>query len=129
MLVARPRDAVQWTLYYPPVIYFRADEFPAGPDWQAVRQSIEFYRAGDLQKAFQSIATFPGLSATLVFLPRASLLLAVGRVDEADADIQRALNLNRDDSDALALQTIIAVVQNEKEKALDITQRAVACGS
>ena len=52
-LVARPRDAVQWTLYYPPVIYFRPDELPSGPDWQPVRQSIDFYRAGDLQRAFR----------------------------------------------------------------------------
>ena len=34
-VVARPRDAVQWALYYPPVIYIRPDEFPAGSDWQA----------------------------------------------------------------------------------------------
>ena len=56
-IVARPRDAVQWALYYPPVLYLRPDEFPAGPDWQGtVRQSIEFYLRGDLQRAFQSIA-------------------------------------------------------------------------
>ena len=59
-VVARPRDAVQWALYYPPVLYFRPDEFPAGPDWQGmVRQSIEFYLRGDLQKAFDSIANVP----------------------------------------------------------------------
>src|SRR5438477_7817730 len=59
-VVARPRDAVQWTLYYPPVLYFRPDEFPAGPDWQGmVRQSIEAYMRGDLQRAFNSIARVP----------------------------------------------------------------------
>ena len=51
-----------------------------------------------------------------VFAYRASLLLAVGRVDEADADIERALRLDPNDSDALALQTIIAVVQNEQRQ-------------
>ena len=60
-VVARPRDAVQWALYYPPVLYVRPDEFPAGPGWQGmVRQSVEFYLRGDLQKAFESIATVPG---------------------------------------------------------------------
>ena len=125
-IVARPRDAVHWTLYYPPVIYLRPDELPPGPDWQAVRQSTEFYLKGDLQRAFQSIATVPGtLSDPRLFAYRASLLLAVGRVDEAAADIQRALSLHPQDSNALALQTIIAVAQNENEKALTVAQQAV----
>ncbi len=43
-IVARPRDAVQWTLHYPPVLYFKRDEFPAGTDWQGmVRRSLESY--------------------------------------------------------------------------------------
>ncbi|MGH8591983.1 MAG: FecR family protein, partial [Gammaproteobacteria bacterium] len=29
-VLARPRDAVQWALYYPPVLYLRPDEFPPG---------------------------------------------------------------------------------------------------
>jgi tetratricopeptide (TPR) repeat protein len=126
-VVARPRDAVQWALYYPPVLYLRPDEFPAGPGWQGmVRQSLEFYLRGDLQKAFESIATVPGtISDPRFFAYRASLLLAVGRVDEANADIERVLNLNPNDSNALALQTIIAVVQNENERAFDVAQKAV----
>ena len=50
----------------------------------------------------------------------------MGRVDEASTDIERALSLNPNDSDAFALQSIIAVVQNEKEKALNVAQQAVA---
>ncbi len=127
-VVVRPRDAVQWALYYPPVISLHPDEFPPGPGWQGrVRQSIEFYMQGDLQKAFESIATVPGtISDPRFFTYRASLLLAVGRVDEAGTDIERALNLNPNDNNALALQAIIAMVQNENEKALDIAQKAVA---
>src|SRR5438105_3852678 len=78
-VVARPRDAVQWALYYPPVLYVRPDEFPAGPDWQGlVRQSLEFYLRGDLQKAFASIANVPeNISEPRFFAYRAHLLLAV----------------------------------------------------
>ena len=91
-----------------------------------VRQSIEFYLRGDLQKAFDSIANVPeNIRDPRFFAYRASLLLAVGRVDEAKADIERALRLNPNDSNALALQTIIAVVQNEKDKALQVAQQAV----
>ncbi len=127
-VVTRPRDAVQWALYYPPVLYFRPDEFSAGPDWQGmVRQSIQFYLRGDLQRAFGTIANVPpDVRDPRFFAYRAHLLLAVGRVDEASADIERALRLDPNDSNALALQTIIAVVQNEKDKALSVAQRAVA---
>ena len=125
--LVRPRDAVHWGLYYPPVLYFRPDEFPPGPGWQGrVRQSVEFYQGGNLQKAFESIATVPEtIRNPRFFAYRAHLLLAVGRVEEANADIGRALKLNPNDSNALALQTIVAVVQNEKDKALAVAQRAV----
>jgi tetratricopeptide (TPR) repeat protein len=126
-VVVRPRDAVRWAIYYPPSLYFRAEEFPAGPDWQgAVRNSLEAYMKGDFQAAFENIK---GVQDTLgeprFFAYRASLLLAVGRFDEANRDIERALSLNPNYSDAFALQAIVAVAQNEKEKARDVAQRAV----
>ncbi|MGB7067300.1 MAG: FecR domain-containing protein, partial [Syntrophobacteria bacterium] len=93
-VVVRPRDAVQWALYYPPVLYF-----PEG-----VREDRSDPR-------FLAYST--------------SQLLAVGRVDEADAEIGRALRLDPNNSDALSLQAIIAVVQNDRDKALSAAQQAV----
>jgi ferric-dicitrate binding protein FerR (iron transport regulator) len=56
VLVAKPRDAVQWALYYPPVVYLTADEFPAGSDWRGnVRNSLGFYAKGDITKAFEAL--------------------------------------------------------------------------
>ncbi len=126
-VVARPRDAVQWTLHYPPVLYFRPAEFPAGPDWQGmVRRSLEAYTRGDIKGAFDAIAGVPPtVPDPRFFAYRAHLLLTVGRVDEAAADIERALKLAPNDPDALALQTIIAVAQNDKDRALATAQRAV----
>ncbi len=96
-VVARPRDAVQWALYYPPVIYVPPGDQPTKEDMNDPR-----------------------------FLThRASLMLAVGRVDEASADLKRALRLKANYSDAYALQSIIAVVQNDKDKALKLAQKAV----
>lgn len=125
--VVRPRDAVQWALHYPPVLCPQPDVFPSAPDWQGrVRQSIEYYFKGDLHKAFESIASVPkSVHDPRFYDYRASLLLAVGRVDEANEDIARVLRLAPNDADALALRSIIAVAQNEKDKALDIAQRAV----
>ena len=46
-----------------------------------VRQSIEFYLRGDLQKAFNSIKNVPeDIRNPRLFAYRAALLLAVGRV-------------------------------------------------
>jgi tetratricopeptide (TPR) repeat protein len=126
-VVARPRDAVQWALYYPPVIYTPPDQWQAGVDWQRmVGASTTFYLQGDVKKAFDAIKNIPEtIREPRFFTYRAFLLLAVGRVDEANADIVRALRLQPNDSDALALQTIIAVVQNDKDRALSLAQQAI----
>ena len=126
-VVARPRDAVQWTLHYPPVLYFARDEFPAGSDWPGmVRRSLESYVNGDTPGAFNAIATVPStVTDPRFFTYRAHLLLTVGRVDEAAVDIEHALRLAPNDANALALRTIIAVVQGDRDRALDTAQKAV----
>ena len=98
-VVARPRDAVQWALYYPPVMY----DIP-----------LEV-----IEMAPQEI------SDPRILAQRAALLLDVGRLEEALADLDRALMFKPDYSDALALQAIIAIVQNDSDKALDLAQKAV----
>ena len=94
-VIVRPRDAVQWALYYPPTIYFRPQDFPSGPGWQGmVRNSIEAYTKGDLPASFEAIKGVPDtLGEPRFFAYRAALLLAVGRVDEANRDIDRAHQL------------------------------------
>src|SRR5439155_2259533 len=125
--VVRPRDAVQWALYYPPVAYFRSEDFRGAQPWEGmVRNSLEAYTKGDYQAAFDALkAAPPDVTDPRFFAYRASLLLGVGRVDEAGPDLERALKLNPNYSDALALQSIIAVVQNDKERALSVAQKAV----
>jgi tetratricopeptide (TPR) repeat protein len=91
--VVRPRDAVQWTLYYPPILY----AYPEG--------------LKDTDPRF--------------YTHRASSLLGVGRVEEAKSDIAQALKLDPQNSLAFSLQSIIAVTQNEKGKALDLAGKAV----
>lgn len=125
-VVARPREAVQWALYYPPVIY------PSPATWSgekrgALQQANEFARQGNLGKAFEALASIPENLHDAGFLTyRASLLLAVGEVASAQTDIMQALRLRPQDSQALALQTIIAIVHQEKDRALATAQQAVA---
>jgi tetratricopeptide (TPR) repeat protein len=85
--VVHPRDAVQWTLYYPPVFS------PNAP-----------------------------LNASL---QQAAQALAVGRVNQAQSDLSRVLAHGPNNSDALALQSIIALTQNDSTLARELAQRAV----
>ncbi|MCK5229775.1 MAG: FecR domain-containing protein, partial [Desulfobulbaceae bacterium] len=128
-VVVRPRDAVQWALYYPPVLDYQLADFSGASttDWQAmVRKSIGFFWEGDLAGAFSSLEETPDdISDPRFFIYRAALHLSVGRVDDASADIKRALDFDPSNSHAFALQSIIAVAQNRKEQALDLARKAV----
>ena len=55
---------------------------------------------------------------------RASRSLTVGRVSEAEADLAGALKRRPGFGDALALQSMIAVVQNERDLALELALKA-----
>jgi len=94
-----PRDAVQWTLYYAPILDY---ELPAADEKAPPEQVNDpFFYTG-----------------------RAAQRLAVGRVDEARSDIKMALSIDLNNVDALALKSIIAVAQNDRE-ALSLANQAV----
>jgi tetratricopeptide (TPR) repeat protein len=94
--VVRPRDAVQWALYYPPVVYQAPSAGMAAQDTNDPRFLIQ----------------------------RASQRLSTGQVDAASADLDRALGLDAGNGDALALQSVIAVVRNDKDNALALANQA-----
>jgi Flp pilus assembly protein TadD len=56
----------------------------------------------------------------------AGALLRLGRVDDAERDIQATLAAAPGNADALALGAIIRVVKNDKQAALDLAQQAVS---
>lgn len=58
-------------------------------------------------------------------MQQAEYLLSVGRADEATAVINRLLTGNPFNSAATALQSIIAVVQNDKDRAFELAHHAV----
>jgi tetratricopeptide (TPR) repeat protein len=126
-LVARPRDAVRWALHYPPVLDVRpADLAPEAGAKDQLRVSLTAWRQGDVGGALGAIAQVPPSAEDVRFLTyRAQLLLAVGRVDEAGADLERALAASPKDPGALSLQAIVAVVQNDRERALQLSAAAV----
>jgi tetratricopeptide (TPR) repeat protein len=127
MIVARPRDAVAWALYYPPVLAALAERRPRPralpPGLQA---AIDAVAANDYQGALDALDAVPEAARDARYWTyRAGVLLNVGRVDEARAAIARALALDPEAGEALAQRAIIAVVQNRPEEALADARRAV----
>lgn len=128
IFIVHPRDAVQWTLYYPAIIAYRLDDIPSIAEHLRSRlsQSVVAYQQGDLNRAFTLVDGFSKeIDDARFHVYRANLSLAVGRVPEALADIEKALALEADNSEALALRSIVAVVQNRKAEALGDAQKAV----
>ncbi len=125
-LGVRPGDAVQWSIYYPPL--FDAKALSGTADWvEPVRRSAQAYLAGDMAGAFAAIATLPdSIADARSYNYRAGLLLAVGRLDQAQADIARSLNLAADNAHAVALQSVVALARNDKSAALDLARKANA---
>ena len=125
-IVVRPRDAVQWTLYFPTVLDYTARGASIGGE-SSIQESIDLYRRGRLAEAIARLDRVPEASRNARILSyRAGLLLLVGRLDEAAPDLERALALDPRHSDALALQAIIAVVRNDSDSAQTLASRAIA---
>jgi tetratricopeptide (TPR) repeat protein len=126
VVIIDPRDAVQWALYYPPLIDYRQVPYPEGPDAQAIRRALEHYRRGTLPETLRSLEQVPPERRDARFFTlRAGLLLSVSQVAEARADIEEALRRNPSEATAHALRSIIALVQNQKKEALRLARQAV----
>lgn len=125
-LVANPRDAVQWSLYYPPL--FDSAVLTGSASWmEPAQRSFNAYLAGDSAAAFAAIAAVPeNVADARFFNYRAGLLLSVGRVDEAQTDIARALGFAAENAHAQALQSVVALARNDKSAALDLARQANA---
>ena len=127
--VVRPRDAVQWALYYPAIQDFSPEDFPGEADWQLKsRASAEAWRKGDTAGAMVPLKGLNDgtVTDTRYLLYRTSLALTVGRVDEASAYLERTLEADPKNASAYAMQSIIATTQNNKAAALDLANRAVS---
>ncbi len=98
-LLIKPADAVQWTLYYPPIT--PADAVPV--------------------KDCRDVAAGSRASCLIA---RAERLLRAGRVDEAQTNISDALAVAPYSSDAKALSSIVSLVKNDKAEALRLAKEA-----
>ena len=84
-------------------LYLRPEEFQPGPGWQGlVRNPLRPTLRVIFMRPSRAIKGVPNdLREPRFFVYRASLLLAVGRVDEAGPDLERALSLDPNYGEAL----------------------------
>ncbi|MEQ1544499.1 tetratricopeptide repeat protein [Methyloglobulus sp.] len=123
-----PEDAVQWMLYYPPIIEDSQSSKPAINS--QVSAVLAAYRLGDSNLALAKLEDISVSQQDPQYLTlKAALLLTVGRVDEAQPLIQQAQHLEPNNSDAFALQAIIAVTKNQQQTSLELANKAVAANS
>lgn len=116
-LTIRPEDAVQWTLYYPPVINRQKN---GGSNANNDQQ-------GNLHKSLGLLDKNQALQNNSNYLTYiASLLLSVGSVDEALKFIDQAQVLEPENSDALALKSVVSVVKNRQDEALNFAKKSVS---
>lgn len=119
------RDAVNWALYYPPIVDLRAATMTAYSPQMA--SAVAIYERGHVVGALSALETTPEPSRdSAYFNLHAGLLLSVGRVDLAKRDLEQVFAENGDDATAIALQSIIALTQNRKDEALQLATLAVA---
>jgi tetratricopeptide (TPR) repeat protein len=122
MVPVTPRDAVQWALYYPSIVDYRATDFP-GLAEDDVRRLVAAFRRGDVAVGLTLLdRARAGMTDSAYRTYRAALLLSVGRVDEARREID---GLPEADGRRKAVETIIAVVLGDKVLALTRGDEAV----
>jgi tetratricopeptide (TPR) repeat protein len=120
--VVRPRDQVQWALYYPPIL--SADAIAAKSPMLA--EASDCAARGDTACAFAELDRVPTSARDAqFFLLRSSLLLSVGQVEDARTDIDEALRQDPGAGLAYALRSVIAVAQDDREQALADGRRGV----
>ncbi len=117
-----PRDAVQWALYYPPIIDYR----PAVLLDARRQRAAALYRGGQIPAAIETLNSIPESARdSQFFTQRAAIVLTVGQVESALGDIDQARALSPESGAPVALQSIIELTRNDKEKAFSLAESAV----
>jgi tetratricopeptide (TPR) repeat protein len=118
----KPRDAVQWALYYPSIIDYRPADFP-GLSREEVRRLIDTFRKSDVEAGLAALGRArPGMTDAALLTYRAVLLLAVGQLKDAREELGR---LPEGDGRRKAIEAVIAVVLGDKPLALARGDEAV----
>ncbi len=127
-IVVKPRDAAEWALYYPPILAVLGGRTQGIPDDlpAPLGDALAFAVRGDYAAALDRLEREPVDRRDSRFnLYFSSLLLAVGRAEEAAAAIDLALRQDPGSGLAYAQRAVIDLVRNRKDEALANGRRAV----
>ncbi|HFD11347.1 MAG TPA: tetratricopeptide repeat protein, partial [Crenotrichaceae bacterium] len=117
------RDAVQWTLYYPPVIDYTASQ--KSPSYQTLKPALDRYQTNDLTGAIAKLNSLSATQRTADYhILYASLLLTVGQVEQANQHLDQAQQQTGQNARILAIRSIIALAKNDQQQALKLAQQA-----
>lgn len=120
----KPQDAVNWALYYPPLLPY--------PDATTIidsniRTAIQDFRRGHVDIALSRLdGLSPEKQTPYFFKIRGAIRLTAGQDKLASQDIRALLANNPNDAEALALQSVLALTQNRKEEAYTLANRAIS---
>ncbi len=129
IVIVSPRDAVKWALFYPSIQDYQVEYLTKALKsdlHKMIQESVKMCRDGNVTGAIACLENAPNdIRDPQWFTYRASLLLSVGREDDAGNDIAQALGLDSKNSHASALKSVMAVAQNKKDEALELSEKAV----
>jgi len=120
LLASARNDVIQWCLHYPAVL--DPDELPLTADeLNVLRDSLAHYRSGDVLRALSAYPDprTPASEAESVYL--AALVLAVGRVEEAEQLLARIKRTSGDDRAARAAEALRKVIAAVKFRSVPST--------
>jgi cytochrome c-type biogenesis protein CcmH/NrfG len=99
-------NIIQWILYYPAILDPRDLQLD-----DSLNASLQSYRAGDLSAAFRQSPKDQARNSDAAHLYYAELLLSVGQVDQADAELADVKDAA---GSADAIRKLIATVKHQK---------------
>lgn len=112
------RDAVQWTLYYPPLPFARQSRFAS---------VIDRLHSGNIADAVKQMETLPTNERDADFYTlSAAIDFHRGETARARSELDQALALQPEHPQALALSAIAAIATGDAERASGLLDRAQA---
>ena len=127
-LVVRPRDAVQWAMYYPPILAAlggQADRIPADLPATLAEAFDRGARGTSLRRSICWIGCRRATAMHSIIFTGRRCCCRSAAWRKPGSGIDRAIAEDSGSGLAYALRTVIDVVRNEKSEALANGQRAV----
>jgi tetratricopeptide (TPR) repeat protein len=123
-LALHPEDSVEWALYFPPLLDLGAAG--QGSVAPALAQAGRWYAEGRLAEALAALEQVPEAQRDAEYTAfRVSLLLSVGRLDQAEPLLAAPAGRGQSVATVSALRSVIALARNRKAEALELADAAL----